>query len=299
MDKVSDHIMETDIHCLDLRFASTRLQSPQMVNAMMHSIEQSGQLTPVAAIGGEQKRFILMDGYLRLAALRRMGSDTVCVTLWDCDEASGLLRVLAGAQAHPWAAIEEARTIRMLVNQFDRSQSAIAREVGRDVSWVNRRLSLIASVSDDVLASVCKGTLSTWAAARIIAPLARAKGEHATAMVHFLEHHPLSTRELSLWNNHYQKASHAVRDAMVKDPALFLSALTNKEQEQQASTLAAGPEGAWLKDMGIIKVILKHQQTAIAMLFSSPHNEQDQQPLRKAFTAIESLIDSMRKEISS
>ncbi|MDQ6959457.1 MAG: ParB N-terminal domain-containing protein, partial [Mariprofundaceae bacterium] len=288
-----------DIHCLDLRFATTRLPSPRVVNARVHSIEQSGQLSPVAVIGGEKKRFILMDGYLRLAALRRMGSDTVYVTLWDCDEAGGLLRVLAGAQAHPWAAIEEARTIRMLMNQFACSQHAIAKSIGRDVSWVNRRLSLIASVSDEVLTTICKGRLSTWAASRIIAPLARANTGHAGEMVKFLERHRLSTRELSLWNNHYQKASRPVRNAMVKDPALFLDALANKEQEQQANILAAGPEGAWLKDMSMIKAILKRQRSAIAMLFSSAHNEQDQQPLRQAFAAIESLLDSMRKEMSS
>jgi len=83
-----------------------------MVNAMMHSLDQSGQLTPVAAIGGAEHRYILMDGYLRIAALHRLGRDTVRITLWDCDEASGLLRILSGAQAHPWAAVEEARTIR-------------------------------------------------------------------------------------------------------------------------------------------------------------------------------------------
>jgi len=264
----------------------------------MHSLDQSGQLTPVAAIADTDSRYILMDGYLRLAALRRLGSDTVRVTIWDCDEASGLLRVLAGAQAHPWAAIEEARTIRMLMDQFKRSQSAIARKIGRDVSWVNRRLMLIESVSDDVLASVCKGHLSTWAAARIIAPLARAKGAHAEAMVSFLELHPLSTRELTLWNQHYQKASHSVREEMVKEPALFLSALHNRKQEKQAGLLAAGPEGVWMKDMNIIKAILKRQQSAIAMLFSSPHNESDQQSLRQAFANIKTLVNAMSKEIA-
>jgi len=208
------------------------------------------------------------------------------------------LRVLAGAQAHPWAAIEEARTIRMLMNQFKRSQRTIAKEIGRDVSWVNRRLSLIESVSDDVLATVCKGQLSTWAASRIIAPLARANSEHATTMLQFLKHHPLSTRELNTWNQHYQKASRSVREEMVKAPDLFLSALRNQEQEKQANTLAAGPEGAWVKDMSIIKAILKRQQSAIAMLFPSPHNESDQQPLRQAFAAIKSLVDSMCKEIT-
>jgi len=298
MNKASDHIIEADLHCLELRFASTRLQSPQMVNAMMHSIDQSGQLTPVAAIAGGDSRYILMDGYLRLAALRRLASDTVRITLWDCDEASGLLRVLAGAQAHPWAAIEEARTIRMLMQQFEQSQHAIASSIGRDVSWVNRRLLLIESVSDDVLASICKGHLSTWSAARVIAPLARANSAHAETMVRFLEKHPLSTRELSLWDKHYKKSSHSVREEMVKDPALFLSAWHNKEQDKQAIALAAGPEGVWMKDMNIIKAILKRQQSAVAMLFSSPHNESDQQPLRQAFTTIKTLVDAMSKEIT-
>jgi len=298
MNKASDHIIETDLHCLELRFASTRLQSPQMVRAMMHSIDQSGQITPVAAIAGDDSRYILMDGYLRLAALRRLGSDTVQVTLWNCDEASGLLRVLAGAQAHPWAAIEEARTISMLMQQFDQSQHAIAKRVGRDVSWVSRRLALIKSVSDSVLTTICNGHLSTWSAARVIAPLARANSAHAETMVRFLEKQPLSTRELTLWNQHYQKASHSVRDEMVKDPALFLSALHNKEQDKQAGILAAGPEGVWMKDMNIIKAILKRQQSAVAMLFSSPHNESDQQPLRQAFTTIKTLVDAMCKEIT-
>jgi len=160
----------------------------------------------------------------------------------------------------------------------------------RDVSWVNRRLSLIASV--------CKGNLSIWVAGRIITPLARANIKHAEMMIKCLEKNPLSTRELTLWNNHYQKASHSVRDAMVKDPTLFLSALTNKEQEKEASTLATGPEGTWLKDMSIIKAILKRQQAAIAMLFASPHNQQDQQPLLQSFAVIKTLVDSMHKEMS-
>jgi len=50
--------------------------------------------------------------------------------------------------------------------------------------------------------------------------------------------------------------------------------------------------------MGIIKAILKRQQSVIAMLFSSPHNISDQQPLHQAFTAIQSLVDSMCKEIT-
>ena len=171
--------IETDIHCLILRFAATRLQTQPMVEAMMRSIDSSGQITPVHVIAEGKQRYILMDGYLRLEALKRLGRDRVTIDIWACDETTALLRVLGNAQSHPWASIEEARTIRMLIEQYGRSQREIARQVGRNVSWVNRRLSLIDSINDKVLNTVCRGNLSTWSASRVIAPLARANSEHA------------------------------------------------------------------------------------------------------------------------
>jgi len=297
--RMDDTVIETDLHCLALRFAETRMQTRQMVEAMARSIERDGQVTPVAAIRKEESDhpFVLMDGYLRIAALRRLGADTVMVTIWNCDEASGLLRVLTTVQARHWAAIEEARTIQTLMRQFNKSQHTIAKEIGRDVSWVNRRLSLIAGVSDEILITVNKGNLSIWAASRVMAPLARANSAHATSMLAFLEHHPLSTREMQSWHQHYQKANCTVRENMVKAPDLFLAAMANKEQEKQADKLRQGPEGAWLKDLNATKAILKRQRSAIPMLFSSPHNEIDQQPLHQVFVELQAIINGMDSEI--
>jgi len=265
----------------------------------MRSIDSSGQITPVGVIQEAEHRYILMDGYLRLAALKRLGRDRVCISIWECNEATGLLRVLGSAQAHPWAAIEEARTIRTLIDKHDHSQSAIARGIGRDVSWVNRRLTMIDSISESVLDAVCSGNLSTWSASRVIAPLARAKGEHAETMVKFLKKHPLSTRDLNRWNQHYHRASRSVREEMVNDPALFLAALDNQEKKKQATILQQGPEGAWLKDMQTIRAILTHQRKAIAMLFSSEHNRNDQQPLRQALQKVKVTLDAILKETAT
>jgi len=289
--------IETDIHCLILRFAATRLQTKPMVEAMMRSIDSSGQITPVHVIAEGKQRYILMDGYLRLKALKRLSRDRVTIALWECDETTGLLRVLGNAQSHPWASVEEARTIRILIEQHGRSQSEIARQVGRNVSWVNRRLSMIDSISDKVLNAICRGNLSTWSASRVIAPLARAKDEHAEKMVEFLNLHPLSTRDLNRWNQHYQHSNRRVREEMVKDPALFLSALRNTEQQKQATTLREGPEGVWLKDMRTIKAMLKRQQKVVAMLFASPHNPDDQQPLRQALLEVKATLDALLKEV--
>jgi len=128
--------------------------------------------------------------------------------------------------------------------------------------------------------------------------LARATSEHAEKMIKFLSQHSLSTRDLNRWNQHYHKANHRVREEMVKDPALFLAALTNKEQEKEAEILQKGPEGVWLKDMRVIKAILTRSQKSVATLFSSPYNQQDQQPLRQALQEVKSAVETLYNEVT-
>lgn len=58
------------------------------------------------------------------------------------------------------------RHLRELASESGLSQHALARALGRDVSWVSRRLALLTALSEPLLAAVCAGQLSTWAAVR-------------------------------------------------------------------------------------------------------------------------------------
>jgi ParB family transcriptional regulator, chromosome partitioning protein len=51
------------------------------------------------------------------------------------------------------------------------------------VSWGSRRLQLLSGLTDIALAAVCDGRLSSWAASRVVAPLARANSDHADQSV--------------------------------------------------------------------------------------------------------------------
>jgi len=133
--------LESDLHRLDLRFASLRMRQPRLVEPLARSIEHHGQLVPLVAVA-EQERWVLIDGYLRVEALRRLARDTAQVELWDCPLAQALLIVLVRVQARTWEAIEEGAVIRELITGFALSQREVARQSGRDVSWVNRRLAL-------------------------------------------------------------------------------------------------------------------------------------------------------------
>jgi transcriptional regulator with XRE-family HTH domain len=89
--------------------------------------------------------------------------------------------------------------LRELMQGQGLSQHDLARRSGRDVSWVSRRLALLSVLPD---AAVRAGKLSSWAANRIVVPLARTNTEHADRLLAVLAVTPLSTRELESWFDH-------------------------------------------------------------------------------------------------
>src|SRR5262245_37216909 len=155
---------ELDLHRLELRYAATRVADPGAARQLTASLERCGQLVPCVVVkdpGGSG--LVLIDGYRRIAALRRLGRDTVTVECWPCDLATALLTVMLRQQGRSFASIEQALLLREL-----------AARTGHDVSWVNRRLQLLVGLPDSVMAAVRAGELSSWAASRIVIPLARA-----------------------------------------------------------------------------------------------------------------------------
>ena len=121
--------LDLDLHRLDLRFAGARVAEPRAVEQIAHSIESGGSNCPlhrgrdppVPILEGVE-RLILVDGYRRIAALRRVGRDTARVECWTCDLAGGVLGVMARTQGRPFAVIKEALLVRQRVQGLGLSQ---------------------------------------------------------------------------------------------------------------------------------------------------------------------------------
>ena len=78
----------------------------------------------------------------------------------------------------------------------------------------------------------------------MVAPLARANGAHARALVDALAKEPLTSRQLHGFWQHYRKANRALREKMAADPVLFFKSLAARQAEDQ-HRLADGPEEQW------------------------------------------------------
>ena len=273
---MDSHRLELDLHRLDLRFAGSRLVEPQAVARLAQSIERCGQIVPCIVVAlpggggtGADPR-VLIDGYRRVAALRRLGRDTAGVEQWTCVLTEALLGVLARRQDRPFASIEEALLLRELVQGQGLSQHDLSRRCGRDVSWVSRRLGLLSALPDAALAAVRTGLLSCWAANRIVAPLARANTAHADRLLAVLSAAPLSTRELQCWFEHYQQAARPVRERMVSDPRLFLDARRAGDERRAGERLSAGPEGDCIVDLRCLEAVLARLRKRVATLRPVP-----------------------------
>lgn len=249
-------IMEVDIHLLDLRYGHTRIKDDTALARMQNSISRYGQIVPGLAVS-EKSRFILIDGYLRLRALMACGHDCINVQVAGESEAHSLFVLLARNNDRPWEVIEEAALIQELHTRFSYSFGEIARRLGRDKSWVKRRLDLVTSLPEEIKQAVMSGKVSTWSATHVLVPLSRVNEKDACDLTGKLVKDPLSTRELSRLYQHYKKSNRVVRDRMIADPFLFAKATRQQDQEKCAKDINDGPEGKWLKDMTLICHLLK------------------------------------------
>jgi len=237
---------------------------------------------------------VLIDGYRRVAALHRAGRDTASVERWGCDVTEALLGLLARTQNRPFASIEEALLVRELMQALDLSQHDLARRCGRDASWVSRRLQLLSGLPDAALTAVRDGRLSSWAANRIVVPLARANAEHADRLLTALVDAPLTTRELQDWFEHYQKAFRSAREHMVNRPRLFIDALRENRGQRAGERLRDGPEGECAADLRSIEAILARLRKRVAVLRPLPRTLIDAVPRLRA--TLEALISEIERE---
>jgi len=290
-------IMEIEISHVELRYAHTRLHRDEAVCSLAASVDRGFKISPVVTIKESDLCFVLIDGYLRMAALKLCRMDTVVAEVWHCREWEALLRVLMKNAERRWEMFEQALLIRELRRTHNLSEGKIAHLLGRDKSWVSRRLSLFSTLADELLDMVRRGNISLWAASRVLTPLARANPEHARMLAQTLVKEGMSTRELMKFFLHYQKANSRQREKMVVEPILFLKALHSMEAEKAAGSLREGPEGHWLRDMKALGGILSRLRRELPNVIYQGQGKVQRRVLLTAFEDGRRLFIALEKDI--
>jgi ParB/RepB/Spo0J family partition protein len=230
--------MELELHRIELTYKRLRRRDARRAAQLVASICEQGQQSPVVVVeqAGQPGRYVLIDGYQRVAALEKLGRDTVSAVVLALDEVEALCLThrLEGAQRR--CALEQGWLLVELVERGV-SQEKLALRLSHSASWVSRRLGLVCELPEQVQDLVREGRLCPYGAMRHLVPLARAKRQDCERIVEALVQSTtsVSARQLGRLVLAWRSADSAERQRIVEQPLLYLRA-------EQAVTAAAAEE---------------------------------------------------------
>lgn len=140
----------------DLRLRRLHIPTEREIGAMMISLKERGQLSPVVAFE-EEKRLVLTDGFKRQGAAEKLGLPTLLAVCVSTDSIRAKAMMYLSNRARGFSMIQEAMLVRELVDVDGLQQIEAARLLMRHKSWVNRRLNMIRRLSPETVNDLITG----------------------------------------------------------------------------------------------------------------------------------------------
>src|SRR5438552_18538606 len=120
---------------LDLRYAALRIADPARGARLEQALAQQGQQVPVLVVPADAGRYVLIEGYGRVDALRRLDRDIVQAVVLDVGEVDALVLRHRLEGGRPRSALEEGWLVAALL-EHGKAQVDVAIALGKSQSWV-------------------------------------------------------------------------------------------------------------------------------------------------------------------
>ena len=294
--------MQLEFHQLELRGEHLRVQSPQELKRLLVSLLSSGQQIPIVVVPLESQpnRYVVIDGYKRIAALQEMGRDTVEAVIWPITEAEAVVLDCSLRWSKPESALEQGWLLADLQQRFGYDLEELASKFDRSVSWVSRRLSLVEVLPQSVQQQVRSGEISAQVATKYLLPVARCSLQQCRQMAVAFAHGKFSTRQAGQLYAAWRQASPQIRQRILQQPQLFLKA-QGEAQVQPADTSIQQVLGDLQKIATLARCANQRLKGATAELerMEQAQSEQIRHQLQRAVEELSSLAMKIPREETS
>jgi ParB family transcriptional regulator, chromosome partitioning protein len=270
--------VEVELHQLTLRYEHLRKRHPLQERALLTSLAEIGQQVPMVVIG-EAARFVLIDGYKRVRALRRLGRDTARVTRWQIEEVDALL-LERGLRQGSEDALDQAWLLAELQERFGWSLEELARGFEHSKSWVSERLALIQTLPLSIQEQVRVGGLSAHAAMKYLVPLARTDAQAAQQLAAAIAPLKPTSRQIGALYQGWQCGTARTRELILASPQIYLQA--------QSSQTPAPPSATqrFLQDLGALSGVARRAHRALQGGLLQQLLESERLEVKEAFTRV-------------
>jgi ParB family transcriptional regulator, chromosome partitioning protein len=260
--------MELEFHQLDRKYAGLRIADSARTARLVASLCEHGQQQPVLVVraagsDGGVDRYVLIDGYARVAALGELKRDVVEATVLELSEAHALLLAFRLERNRARSVIEEAWLVRELVNAHAITLADLGALLGRSASWVSRRLALVDVVPATVEQAVRRGAVAAQAAMKCLVPLARANAAQCERLVANLDKRRLSVRQMARLYAGWRAGNAEQREAIVAHPLLYLDLEEKQSDPHQPVDPGTEREQRLVRDLGALAGICRRARAAL------------------------------------
>lgn len=286
--------MQLEFHHLDRRWEHLRVRHPARQRRLLASLAESGQQTPIVVVAaeGQAERYVVIDGYKRIAALQQLGRDTVEAVAWPMSEAAAVLLDRSLRLAERETALEVGWLLAELKQRFGYGLEELARRFDRSVSWISRRLALVELLPEAIQQQVREGKIAAQTAMKFLLPVARQSLEDCRRMAAIFAEHHCDTREAGQLYAAWRKGSPAIRKRILDDPALFF-----KTQRQEK--IPAGPAAELIRDLEMIAAIVNRAQRRLAGAGVADLDREQRSSARRRIERIEKELQRIDEKFLS
>ncbi len=246
-------VVDLEFHQLDLRYASLRIADGPRRRRLASSLADHGQQMPVIVVATGE-RYVLIDGYARVWALKTLKRDQVRAVVWAMPEAEALIQ--RHHLATKGSVLEEAWLLCHLNRADGQTLDELARRFLRSKSWVSRRVALATEMPAVVVDRVQAGIIAPQAAMKYLVPLARANERQCKQLVESLGNERLSVRAVEKIYVGWRQADKSGRERIVAAPLLYLRAIEETGALDDAST-------ALVKDLELAAAVCRRVERRV------------------------------------
>jgi ParB family transcriptional regulator, chromosome partitioning protein len=238
--------MQVELSDVELRYAGRRVRDAARTARMRASLAADGQQSAVTVIAAAvgTRRYVLVDGYLRVSALRALGRDVVLAVCVELSDADALIMAHRLDETGRRSALEDGWLLEELTQHHDLKQDVLAKRLSRSRSWVCRRLALVLVLPEAAQLAVRDGRMPAHAAMKYLVPLARAKRASCELIVINLGREPVTERETKRLYTAWRTADAALRERIEQHPRLFLQADEAARDDKSDTELLVGDMNA-------------------------------------------------------
>ena len=290
--------MQLEFHQLDRRWEHLRVRHPARQRRLLTSLAEAGQQTPIVVVAaeGQADRYVVIDGYKRIAALEQLGRDTVDAVVWPMGEAAAVLLDRSLRLSEHETALEVGWLLAELEQRFGYGLDELARRFDRSVSWVSRRLALVEVLPEAIQQQVREGRIQAQVALKFLVPVARQSLEDCQRMAAIFAQHHCDTREAGQLYGAWRKGSPAIRKRILDDPELLYKT-QRQAQEKAPAGVPSGPGAELLRDLGMVMAIVSRAQRRLAGAAATELDEQQSKAARQQIDRIQKQLHRLDEEI--